>query len=221
MSKRVVIGRESEIAEGNGFLSDVARRSRGLLLVGEPGMGKTTVWSTLVDEAAERGFRVLVARPSEAEDDLAFSVLTDLFAGVDDAALAELPGVQRAALDQALRRGETGSSADPVAVALAVLAMLRLLSASAPVAVAVDDLQWVDAPSLRALTYAYRRLDGERVGLVATVRAGVDLELTRLAERDGSSVDRIEINGLGKLQLARIVQERSGETLSGAQLQRP
>ncbi len=215
----VVIGREREIAEGNGFLADVAQRSRGLLLAGEPGMGKTTIWSTLVDEAVDRGFGVLVARPSEAEAELAFSVLTDLFAAVETATLTELPGVQRAALEQALRRGETGAPTDPVAVALAVLGVLRLLSTSAPVLVAVDDLQWVDAPSLRALTYAFRRLEDVRVGLVATVRVGFDLELTRLAERDGSSLDRIEIGGLGKRQLVRIVFERTGRTLSPPQVQ--
>ena len=219
MGSRMVIGREREIAEANGFLADVAQRSRGLLLAGEPGMGKTTIWSAVVDEAVERGFGVLVARPSEAEAELAFSVLTDLFAAVENPTLAELPGVQRAALEQALRRGETGSPVDPVAVALAVLGALRLLSASSPLIVAVDDLQWVDAPSLRALTYAFRRLEDAPVGLVASVRVGFDLELTRLAERDGSSLDRIEIGGLGKRQLARIVFERTGRTLSPPQVQ--
>ncbi len=91
MTGGVVIGRDREIAEGNGFLADVAEHSRGLLLAGEPGMGKTTIWSTLVDEAVGRGFGVLVARPSEAEAELAFSVLTDLFADVESTTLAELP----------------------------------------------------------------------------------------------------------------------------------
>ncbi|HUF01856.1 MAG TPA: AAA family ATPase [Gaiellaceae bacterium] len=216
----VVIGREREIAEANGFLAEVARRTRGLLLAGEPGIGKTTVWSAVVDEAVARRFGVLVARPSEAEAELAFSVLTDLFAPVEDARLAELPGVQRTALEQALRRAETGSPVDPVAVALAVLTVLRLLSASGPLVVAVDDLQWVDAPSLRALTYAFRRLDDDPVGLVATVRVGFDLELTRLAERDGNALDRIEIGGLGKRHLARLVFERTGRTFSPPQVQR-
>ena len=214
-----VVGREREIAEANGFLAEAAERSCGLLFAGEPGIGKTTIWSTVVEEAVGRGFGVLVARPSEAEAELAFSVLTDLFAAVETATLTELPGVQRAALEQALRRGETGSPADPVAVALAVLGVLRLLSAPAPVVVAVDDLQWVDAPSLRALTYAFRRLEDARVGLVATVRLGFDLELTRLAERDGSSLDKVEIGGLGKRQLVRIVFERTGRTLSPPQVQ--
>ena len=92
MASGLVIGREREIAEANGFLADVAERSRGLLLAGEPGMGKTTIWSAVVDEALVRDFAVLVARPSESEAELAFSVLTDLFRPVDGATLAELRG---------------------------------------------------------------------------------------------------------------------------------
>jgi DNA-binding CsgD family transcriptional regulator len=216
----VVIGREREIAEANGFLAEAARRSSGLLLAGEAGIGKTTIWSAVVDEALRRDFGLLVARPSEAEADLAFAVLTDLLASVEDPTLAELPGVQRDALEQALRRAETSSTVDPVAVALATLGVVRLLAASSPLVVAVDDLQWVDAPSLRALTFAFRRLGAAPVGLIATVRVGFDLELMRLAERDGSSIERIEIGGLPKRHLARLVFERTGRTLTPPQLGR-
>jgi DNA-binding CsgD family transcriptional regulator len=214
-----VIGREREIAEANGFLAEAAEGSCALLLTGEPGIGKTTIWSAVVDEALRRKFGVLVARPSEAEAELAFAALTDLFGFVDDSELAELPGTQRAALEQALRRAETTSPVDPVAVALATLVVLRL-RATTPLLIAIDDLQWVDAPSLRALTFAYRRLEAAPVGLVATVRVGADLELTRLAERDGSSIARIEVGGLPKRHLARVVFERTGRTLSPPQLGR-
>ena len=216
----VVVGRERELAEANGFLAEAARRSCGLLLVGEAGMGKTTVWSAVVAEALHRDYQVLIARPSEAEADLAFAVLTDLFARVDDATLGALPGVQRAALEQALLRSDTSAPGDPLAVALATLGTLRQLAASSPLVIAIDDLQWVDAPSLRVLTFAVRRLDEAPAGLVATVRAGFDLELMRLAERDGGSLERIEVGGLPKRQLAQLVFERTGQTLSPPQLGR-
>ena len=216
----VVVGREHEIAEANGFLAEAAQRSRGLLLAGEAGIGKTTIWSAVVDEAGARDFERLVARPSEAEAELAFAVLTDLFSRVDGDTLAHLPDVQRVALEHALRRSESGTTVDPTAVALAVLGVLRLLAGAAPLLVAVDDLQWADAPSLRALTFAFRRLEPARVGLLATVRTGVDLELTRLAERDGNAIDRIEVGGLGQRHLAQLVFERTGRTFTAPQLGR-
>lgn len=216
----VVVGREREIARAGGFLDEAAERSCGLLLVGEAGIGKTTVWHTVVDEAKGRGFDVRLARPSEAEAELAFAGLTDLLAGLDGDELASLPAAQRAALEQALRRIEGDTTVDPTTVALGALAVLRVLAASSAVLVAVDDLQWLDAPSRRALTFAFRRLDGARVGLVATARAEFDFELLRLAARDGNALERIDLGGLGQRHLAQLVHERTGRTLTPAQLDR-
>ncbi len=208
-----MIGREREIAEAGGFLGDAAVKGGGLVFAGVPGIGKTTVWAAAVDHAVERGFRLLVARPSEAEAELAFSVLSDLLAPVDDDTLALLPGTQRAALENALRRGEaSGVAFDPAAVGLATLGVLRLLAESAPVLVAIDDLQWVDRPSLRTVTYALRRLGDAPVALVGSVRSGVELDLP--------DVDRIEVGRFGKRHLAELVFERTGRTLSPPQLQR-
>lgn len=216
----LVIGREREIAEAQGFLAEAAERSSGVLFVGDPGVGKTTVWAAVLDEAVDRGFEVLVARPSEAEAELAFAVLTDLFSRVGGQVFAELPAAQRSALDQALRRSESATAVDPTAVALAVLEAFRMLSASTPTVVAVDDLQWVDAPSLRALTFAFRRLEDARVGVVTTVRTGFEYELTRLASGGSSSFGRIELGGLDKRHLAELVLERTGRTLTAPQLER-
>ena len=119
-----------------------------------------------------------------------------------------------------MRRSEISAPVDPTAVALAALGALRVLSVSAPTIVAVDDLQWVDAPSLRALTFAVRRLEDARVGLVATVRTGFEYELTRLVARGSSAIGRIEIGGLDKRHLAELVLDRTGRTLTAAQLER-
>ncbi len=217
----VVVGRERELAEANGFLAEAAERSCGLLLVGEAGIGKTTIWSAVIDEAASRGYAVLVARPSEAETEHAFAALMDLFAQLDGTVLAEIPAAQRDALEGALRRRESATAVDPTAVAAAVLGVLRVCSTSSAVAVAVDDLQWVDAPSLRALTFAFRRLDGARVGLVATVRTGFEDELTQIAARDPDRIARLDIAGLGERDLARLVFERTGRSLTPPQAPAP
>ena len=94
----VVIGRERELEQAWGFLAEPASRSRALVLVGEAGIGKSTIWSAVVEEAGELDYHVLTARPSEAEAELPFAVLTDVFAGIDEDVLGELPEVQRLAL---------------------------------------------------------------------------------------------------------------------------
>jgi DNA-binding CsgD family transcriptional regulator len=215
----VVIGREREIAEARSLLDDAAQRPCGLLLVGEAGIGKTTIWGAAVDEAESRGYTVLVARPAEAETELAFAGLTDLVAPVESDVLAELPAAQRTALEDAVRRREHAARVDPTAVALAVLGVLRLLSDPSPLVVAVDDVQWLDAPSLRALTYALRRLDNAPMGLVATVRDGHENELTRQAGRI-PHVRRIGVDGLGEREIAQLVRERTGRSLTPTQLRR-
>jgi DNA-binding CsgD family transcriptional regulator len=214
-----VIGRDREIADGHGFLEQVARAPRGLLIAGEPGIGKTTVWSAIVDAAIERGWEALVARPSEAEADLAYGVLTDLFAGVGDEVLAVLPAPQGVAVETALRRTEQRRPVEPAAVALGALEVVRRLARTRPTLVAVDDLQWVDAPSLRVLSYAFRRLEGQ-TGLIATLRSGFEGELTRLARIDTEGLARIDLESLDERSLARIVFERTGRPLTPHQLHR-
>lgn len=215
-----VIGREREIAAANDFLDGVAGGSRSLLLVGEPGVGKTTVWSAILGAAAARGYGVLAAHPTEAESSLAFGVLTDLLAEIDDTALDGLSSVQRDALETALRRRERDRAVDPTAISLAMVGVLRHLSERSPVVVAVDDLQWVDAPSLRVLGFAFRRLAEAPVGLVVTVRSGLEGELESLASPAGEAVARIEIGGLDERALARLVLERTGRSLAPPQLRR-
>ena len=216
----VVIGRERELEDTRAFLGAAAEGSSLLVLAGEPGIGKSTIWSAVVEQAEALGHHVLAARPSEAELELPFAALTDLFAGVDEAAVADLPDVQRGALEQALRRRSRPAAVDPTSVALATLGTLRAVAAARPAIVAIDDAQWIDAPSLRALVFALRRIRDARVGLVATVRTGVDSGLTTLAAGDVRVSARIDIVGLDERHVAELVHERTGIALTPLQLAR-
>jgi Predicted ATPase len=75
-----LVGREPEIAVIENFLAAVEAGFAALELVGEAGIGKTTVWQAAVRRAAELGFPVLSARPAESESRLSFAGLTDLLA---------------------------------------------------------------------------------------------------------------------------------------------
>jgi DNA-binding NarL/FixJ family response regulator len=168
-----VQGRAAERARIRGFLDDVADGPAALLIEGAAGIGKTTLWSTGIDLARQRGWWVLTCRPVQSEAALSFSALGDLLEAVPEQALAGLPGPQRRALDIALLRAEPGPEPpDQRAVAVALLGVIWALADTAPVVIGVDDLPWLDRASAAVLEYALRRLTQQRAGLLATIAPG-------------------------------------------------
>lgn len=166
------IGREVEHAAAAAFLDAVARGPAALVLAGPAGIGKTTLWRALLADARRRGFRTMETRAVEAEAQLAFAGLADLLDASIGEVLHALPPAQRLALEVALQRIPAGDiPPPPLAASMGALASIRALAKASPVVVAVDDLAWLDRPSAHVLDYALRRLEGVRVGFVATVRA--------------------------------------------------
>ena len=206
-----VVGREQELGELEALLEDPSRHT--LVLVGEPGIGKTTLWDAGVEAARERGLRVLSARPSSAEARASFAALTDFFDGIDSEALATLPETQLRALEVALLRAEPARAPpEPHKIAVALLNALRVLAADAPLLVAVDDVQWLDPPSADALMFAARRLEDEEIGfLLATRPAGGTSSLERALER--TRPERLEVAPLSLGATRRLLSERLGLTL--------
>src|SRR6476469_6827199 len=94
-----VIGRSVEFSALAKFLQSAGVQSSGLVIEGEAGIGKTTLWLAAVEQAREQGFRVLPARIGQNETALAYAALADLLSDVDPAVLKRLPGVQRVAVD--------------------------------------------------------------------------------------------------------------------------
>lgn len=178
---RVVVGRERELAALAAFLRHARHESAVLAFDGVPGIGKTTLWRAGVDRARAEGTAVLTTRAAEAETGLSLTGLSDLFGEISDDILRALAGPQAGALSVALLRAPApAEGVDERALFASVLSVLRVMSAKSPVIVAVDDAQWLDTASARALTFAVRRLDTERVGFLVAVRD------------DGQSVDSFE-----------------------------
>ena len=162
-----VIGREPELAILHRFLDSIPTGPSALLLSGDPGIGKTTVWKRGLAGALEHGYRTLSCSPVEAETRLSYTVLGDLVEPVLDESLPTIPEPQRAALEVALLRSpRTGGRADQRAVSLAVLGCIRAVASTTPVVVAIDDAQWMDLPSARVLQFVVRRLRDEQIGLM-------------------------------------------------------
>jgi DNA-binding CsgD family transcriptional regulator len=165
-----IIGRDADLAAVERFVDAVTEGTAALVVDGEPGIGKTTLWLEALGRAAGRGFRVLSARPVEAEATLSYAALADLVGPAFEAVRGDLAVPQRRALDVALLREEADAGVDARSIAVGLLGILSELAAEGPVVVAVDDVQWIDRASERALEFAVRRLP-ERVGVVVTRRS--------------------------------------------------
>ena len=154
----------------------LADRSAIALVVGDPGLGKSTMWEAITSAPTTGELTLLSARPAEAESRSAWSGLTDLMASVPAEVFAALPPPQRDALDAAcLRRAvPSGVELDPRAVWVAMREVVLALSVGGPVLIAVDDIHWLDPASLRALAFLARRLPASGVGVRWRADAGDD-----------------------------------------------
>ncbi len=210
------VGRERELDAMLELLGD-GSSPHALVLTGEPGIGKTTLWETVLAAAANSGLRVLAARAGEAEARLSFVGLADLLDDVASDELAALPSPQRRALEIALLRAEpTGTPPGEQAIALGFLNALRSLAARAPVLVAVDDAPWLDGASADALAFAARRLGREPVSFIISRR----LRSEAAVEGALHPITRFELAGLSIGATRRMLSDRLGLVVSRRVLQR-
>jgi tetratricopeptide (TPR) repeat protein len=191
--------------------------SASLVLEGPAGIGKTTIWAEAVSRARRDGIVVRICRCAAADAVWAFSGLGDLLEEIPQSALTELPNVQRQALSAALLLDSTTavSPGDRV-VAVAVLGVLRAMARTAPLVLAIDDVQWLDSASRTVLTYALRRLDDEGVRVLASCRTGdPQVPVVSAAESClGVPGDRLPIGPVSVGALQKIVRSRLSMALS-------
>ena len=205
-----IIGRdpEREVIEA---LLDRPRPS-ALVLDGEAGIGKTTLWLFAQRAAAARGDQVYAWRASQAERELAFGGLMGLLEVDLDPLLKLIPPARGRALARALGRTDEGDEApEPSLVGLAVLDVLRGVSSRMPLMVALDDAQWCDPASAAAIAFAARRLQSEPVAFVFAVRTGtpdpVASEVVAAISEDRR--ERLSVGPLSIGALGRLIRERS------------
>jgi DNA-binding CsgD family transcriptional regulator len=206
-----IIGRHSELAALETFVAEVATGPAVLVLEGDAGIGKTTLWRQGILFARQRGYTVVEAQPVEAETKLAFTAIGDLFEGSLEPLLDELPAPQANALRVALAlEVPPATPLDQRAISVAVLAVLRSLARSRPLVLAIDDVQWLDPASSAVLAFASRRLRQECVGFLLGLRVG---ESTPAGIAAGD--DRLTVGPLPPNDVHRLIRERLGLTLSG------
>jgi DNA-binding CsgD family transcriptional regulator len=200
------VAREGELSALHGALCE-ARDGRPAVVAieGEPGIGKTTLLRRFLAEAPD--VETLWASGDETEVSLDHGISSQLWAG--------LPPDVGAAGGPALPGNASGS--DGFAMGAALLAALGALQERGVVVIVVDDLQWADLPSARALLFAVRRLRRDSVLVLLTSRphslGRLGDSWPRLLSQQGR---RLRLGGLAPSDLRPLASTLFGLELSPA-----
>lgn len=208
-----------------------------VMIIGEAGIGKTTLAGALAAEAGQDGATVLRTRCYEAERSLFLQPLVEAIMPVvgrmsaarlrammgehapaaaallpEAAALLGPPPIWRGSMEMERRRAFE-----------AVTALLCGLSADHPVLLLVDDLQYAGQSTVELLHYLRRHAAGARLLIVATVRAEHDPQISsalaplatrvELGPLDAAAIGQLA-RAAGQGDLAGHIQQRTrGHTL--------
>jgi DNA-binding CsgD family transcriptional regulator len=210
-----VVARGEELSALDAVLDRAAAGSAALVLEGEAGIGKSTLWRAGVDAARARGMCVLLSQPAEVERGLAHAGLGDLFENALESVLPALSAPRRRALEVALLVEDAVHGSDRRTLGVAIRSALDVLTAQAPVVLAVDDLQWLDPSSASVLAFALRRMREQPILLLLARRLGEGAEASELERAiEGDRVERLSIGPLSLGATHRLLQARLGRTFS-------
>src|SRR6476659_1792595 len=201
-------------------------RSRGLVVRGEAGIGKTALLEQLVEQAV--GCTVARATGVQADMEVPFAGPQQLF-GSMLGSLERLPGPQRDAVEVAFGL-RSGPAPDRFEVGLAMLGLLAEVAEQHPLVCVVDDAQWLDQASARTLAFVARRLMAESVALVFALRepaeeqtfAGLpEIVVEGLNDEDARELLSLAIAGrVDERVIERIIAETRGNPLALLELPR-
>jgi predicted ATPase len=141
----VLIGRDREVRALTELIGRSGKSGQALVVLGDPGIGKSALLGAAQDVARAAGFRVLSACGVESEAQLPFAGLHQILRPVLRS-VAELPPLYATALRSAFGLAE-GPTPKLFQIALAAVDLLAAAAVKQPVAVLVDDVQWLDQQS--------------------------------------------------------------------------
>jgi DNA-binding SARP family transcriptional activator/predicted ATPase len=178
-----IVGREVEIRAIDSLVAAASARAPAqfVLLTGDSGIGKSCLLRYVGTSVVRAGGEAFSARAYEAEIARPHGVWVDVVAGLGARAM---PEAIRVALSPLLADSEAAPvGSDRGRLFTALVALLQELSVRHPVALLIDDLQWIDDASVSLLHYVVRSLDKPgRLVVAATARPG-ELADNPLAQR--------------------------------------
>ncbi|MFV2175563.1 AAA family ATPase [Actinomadura sp. LOL_016] len=219
-------GRRDELAELDALVGRARAGQSGALVVsGEAGVGKTALLEHAAARAAD-DIQVERIVASESEMELAYAGLHQLCGHMMGSA-GHLPAPQREALEAAFGLREA-SAPSPFLVGLAVLGLLTEAAGDRALFCVVDDAQWLDEASARAVAFAARRLDAEGIALVLVMRTVGEvfgglrrLVVEGLGEEDARELLRsVAPGGLDERVRDQLIAEARGNPLALRELPR-
>jgi DNA-binding CsgD family transcriptional regulator len=164
-----LVGRAAEISRLERHARSSPRQERVLLVLGDAGIGKTSLLDHTASRALQADTSVLRVAATESEAHLPFAGLHRLLQPVLPK-IASLPGPKASALRSALGLERQPAGSERLLTSVAFLDLLAELSAHQPVLVLIDDAQLLDRSSRDILAFAGHRLGTERVAIIAAAR---------------------------------------------------
>jgi DNA-binding CsgD family transcriptional regulator len=223
-----LVGRGRELSVMAEFVSDCHSGGGSLVLLGEPGAGKSALLYAADREANHQGIQVLRAAGVEFEAEVGYSGIHQLLMPLLDQ-LPALADAHREALTIALGLA-SGTPPDKLLLAGAILALLDRAAAQAPLLLVLDDLQWFDDMSSWLLLFAARRFPSHRIGLLGATRSGAsgrfegaglpELDVQPLSTMAAGELLELRYPGMTPAVRDRILTEAQGNPLALLELPR-
>jgi len=229
----IFVGREKEMDELRAGLEDsLSGRGRLMMLVGEPGIGKTRTSEEFATYARLRNVQVLWGRCYEGEGAPAYwpwvQIIRSYVHDKEPKELMSEMGPGAADIAQVVSEVKERLPGLPAPPQLepeqarfrlfdSITTFLKNASKGAPLMVVLDDMHWADKPSLLLLQFLAKELRGSRLLVLGTYR---DVELRRqhplaqaLGELNRENLStRVLLRGLTENDVKRFIEVTAGTT---------
>jgi len=213
----VISGRDGELAAALASAAAVrAGTGRLVEVTGAAGYGKSTLVGEVTRRLDREGFTVWRHTATLPERALSWAGLAALLEEVDPQVIAALPAGPRAHIES-ITAPEPATAVQPHGVAIAVRDMLESAASAGPLAIVLDDENWLDPPSAGVITFATRSVSASRILLILSRRS------EELSSIDVSAIpeerrDAIVVSGLPIETIVEIVAPIAGRALSRSAL---